>query len=227
MAAGQVQQVVVFTRFADTLDDIVRRLRDISARQLIGAYSEEGGRFVDPATREWIGVERDQFKHRFTRGELDIFVCTDAAAEGPNLPSADLLINYDLLWNPMKVEQRIGRIGRKHDKVYVLNLCYAGSAEEIVYGRLLQRLAEAGPLVGTQQLLLLPVIEHELEGLAAGRLSEPELIARAEKKGRARRRPANEAWRFRHRIVRNLRAPRFASAPEAAARDPGRHLGRD
>jgi hypothetical protein len=98
-----------------------------------------------------------------------------------------LLINYDLLWNPMKVEQRIGRIdriGQKHDKVYVLNLCYAGSAEEIVYGRLLQRLAEAGLIVGTQQLLLLPVIEHEFEDLAAGRLSEPELIARAEKRAR-------------------------------------------
>ena len=83
MAAGQVQQGVVFTRFADTLDDIVRRLRDISASQLIGTYSEEGGEFVDPATREWIGVERDQVKHRFTRGELDIFVLHRRGGGGP------------------------------------------------------------------------------------------------------------------------------------------------
>lgn len=187
MAASRVQQVVVFTRFADTLDDIVRRLRNINANLLIGTYSGEGGRFVDPATHEWIGVERDQVKHRFMRGEIDILVCTDAAAEGLNLQSADLLINYDLPWNPMKVEQRIGRIdriGQKHDKVYVLNLCYAGSAEEIVYGRLLQRLAQAGLIVGTQQLSLLPVTEHEFEDLAAGRLSEAELIARAEKRAR-------------------------------------------
>jgi hypothetical protein len=187
MAAGRVQPVVVFTRFADTLDDIVRRLRDISASLLIGTYSGEGGRFVDPATRGWIGVERDQVKHRFMRGELDILICTDTAAEGLNLQSADLLINYDLPWNPMKVEQRIGRIdriGQKHDKVYVLNLCYAGSAEEIVYGRLLQRLAQAGLIVGTQQLSLLPVTEHEFDDLAAGRLSESELIARAEKRAR-------------------------------------------
>jgi superfamily II DNA/RNA helicase len=98
-----------------------------------------------------------------------------------------LLINYDLPWNPMKVEQRIGRIdriGQKHDKVYVLNLCYSESAEEIVYGRLLQRLAQAGLIVGTQQLSLLPVTEHEFEDLAAGRLSEAELIVRAERKAR-------------------------------------------
>jgi superfamily II DNA or RNA helicase len=187
MAAGRVQQVVVFTRFADTLDNIVRRLRDISTSLLIGTYSGEGGRFVDPTTHEWISVERDQVKHRFMRGEIDILVCTDAAAEGLNLQSADLLINYDLPWNPMKVEQRIGRIdriGQKHDKVYVLNLCYAGSAEEIVYGRLLQRLAQAGLIVGTQQLSLLPVTEHEFEDLAAGRLSEAELTARVEKRAR-------------------------------------------
>ncbi len=184
---NRIKQVVVFTRFADTLDDIVRRLHSISASLLIGTYSGQGGRFVDPATHEWVGVERDQVKHRFMRGEIDILVCTDAAAEGLNLQSADLLINYDLPWNPMKVEQRIGRIdriGQKHDKVYVLNLCYAGSAEEIVYGRLLQRLAQAGLIVGTQQLSLLPVTEHEFEDLATGRLSEAELIARAEKRAR-------------------------------------------
>jgi ERCC4-related helicase len=152
IGANRTKQVVVFTRFTDTLDDIVRRLRSVSTSLLIGTYSGQGGQFVDPATHDWIGIERDQVKHRFMRGEIDILVCTDAAAEGLNLQSADLLINYDLPWNPMKVEQRIGRIdriGQKHDKVYVLNLCYAGSAEEIVYGRLLQRLARTGLIVGT------------------------------------------------------------------------------
>ena len=57
----------------------------------------------------------------------------------------------------MKVEQRIGRIdriGQQHEKVYVLNLCYAGSAEEIVYGRLLQRLSQAGLIVGDAAALV-------------------------------------------------------------------------
>jgi superfamily II DNA or RNA helicase len=184
---NRVKQVVVFTRFTDTLDDIVGRLRAIDNGLLIGTYSGQGGRYVDPATRDWIGIERDEVKHRFIRGEVDILVCTDAAAEGLNLQSADLLINYDLPWNPMKVEQRIGRIdriGQQHEKVYVLNLCYAGSAEEIVYGRLLQRLSHAGLIVGAQQLSLLPVTEHEFQDLAAGLLDEKELTKRAEARAR-------------------------------------------
>jgi len=187
ISGNRVKQVVVFTRFTDTLDDIVRRLRGIDNGLLIGTYSGQGGRYVDPATREWIGVEREEVKHRFMRGEIDILVCTDAAAEGLNLQSADLLINYDLPWNPMKVEQRIGRIdriGQEHEKVYVLNLCYTGSAEEIVYGRLLQRLAHAGLIVGAQQLSLLPITEHEFEQLAAGQLQETELMRLAEARAR-------------------------------------------
>ena len=187
MPGNRVKQVVVFTRFKDTLDDIVNRLRAIDNGLLIGTYSGQGGRYVDPATRDWIGVERDEVKHRFIRGEIDILVCTDAAAEGLNLQSADLLINYDLPWNPMKVEQRIGRIdriGQEHDKVYVLNLCYAGSAEEIVYGRLLQRLSHAGLIVGAQQLSLLPVTQREFEELAAGQLEESELLKVAEARAR-------------------------------------------
>jgi SNF2 family DNA or RNA helicase len=109
---NRVKQVVVFSRFKDTLDDIVNRLRAIDTGLLIGTYSGQGGRYVDPATRDWVGIERDEIKHRFIRGEIDILVCTDAAAEGLNLQTADLLINYDLPWNPMKVEQRIGRIDR-------------------------------------------------------------------------------------------------------------------
>jgi hypothetical protein len=66
----------------------------------------------------------------------------------------------------------------------VLNLCYAGSAEEIVYGRLLQRLSQAGLIVGAQQLSLLPVTESEFEDLAAGRLDEKELTKRAEARAR-------------------------------------------
>jgi hypothetical protein len=184
---NRVKQVVVFTRFKDTLDDIVGRLRSIDNGLLIGTYSGQGGQYVDPATRDWVGVERDEVKHRFIRGEIDILVCTDAAAEGLNLQSADLLINYDLPWNPMKVEQRIGRIdriGQRHDKVFVLNLCYAGSAEEIVYGRLLQRLAHAGLIVGAQQLSLLAVTEREFEELAVGQLDEAQLMERAEARAR-------------------------------------------
>ena len=182
---GRIKQTVVFTRFYDTLMDIVNRLRQVDANILLGTYSGQGGQYTDPQTKRLVGVERDEVKHRFLRGEIDVLVCTDAAAEGLNLQTADLLVNYDLPWNPMKVEQRIGRIdriGQRHEAIFVLNLCYADSAEQIVYDRLLNRLVEAGSIVGTQQISMLPVTLDEFQELAEGKLSEGELEQRAKER---------------------------------------------
>ncbi|MBF0103276.1 MAG: DEAD/DEAH box helicase family protein [Desulfobacterales bacterium] len=185
LTGGRIEQVVIFTRFYDTLKDIVFWLSSIDPSMLIGTYSGKGGQYRDPVSKKMIGVERDEIKHRFLRGEIDILVCTDAAAEGLNLQSANLLINYDLPWNPMKVEQRIGRIdriGQKHDSVYVLNLCYVDSAEQIVYDRLLNRLSQTGYIVGTQQISMLPITIDEFNELASGQLSENELEKRAKER---------------------------------------------
>ncbi len=178
LPGGRIRQTVIFTWFYDTLTDIVAHFRRINPTMLIGTYSGRGGQFFDPVTARLKSVDREEVKHRFIREEIDVLVCTDAAAEGLNLQTADLLINFDLPWNPMKVEQRIGRIdriGQKHDRIFVQNLCYAGSVEEIVYGRLLQRLAQAGDVVGTQQVSMLPVYEDDFQELAEGRLNQDQL----------------------------------------------------
>ena len=62
----------------------------------------------------------------------------------------------------------------------MLNLCYVDSAEQIVYDRLLTRLVQAGSIVGTQQISMLPVTLEEFQELAEGRLSEVELERRAQ-----------------------------------------------
>ncbi len=187
----RIKQTVVFTRFFDTLTDIVRRLRQADPEMLIGTYSGQGAEIYDPQLGRMVSLNREEVRERFLRGEFDVLVCTDAAAEGLNLQSADLLVNFDLGWNPMKVEQRIGRIdriGQKHGDIYVLNLCYAGSAEEEVYGRLLSRLAEANLIVGAQQLSLLPVIPDDFRQLAEGELSPEGLENRARERIEQQRR---------------------------------------
>jgi hypothetical protein len=185
---GRFGQTVIFTRFYDTLCDMVNRLHRVAPGLLIGTYSGRGGQYWYGRAGRMVGVQRDEIKHRFLRGEIDILVCTDAAAEGLNLQSADLLINFDLPWNPMKVEQRIGRIdriGQRHRDISVLNLCYADSAEHIVYGRLLTRLAEVGMIVGTQQMSLLPVTPEEFSELANETLSAETLERRAIERARS------------------------------------------
>jgi hypothetical protein len=178
-STGRVEQTVVFTRFLDTLTDIVSRLRIRAPGLRVGTYSGGGGQYTDLETGEMRpAASRDAVKQRFLRGEIDVLVCTDAAAEGLNLQTADLLINFDLPWNPMKVEQRIGRIdriGQRHDVVRVLNLCYADSAEAAVYDRLRRRLGDTEQVVGAQQLSLLPVTPEDFENLAAGKLT-PEAL---------------------------------------------------
>jgi len=185
MKGGRFQQTVIFTRFYDTLEDILGRLRAVNPSMLIGTYSGKGGQYVDPQTKGVKGVDREEVKHRFIRGEIDILICTDAAAEGLNLQTANLLVNYDLPWNPMKVEQRIGRIdriGQKFDEVFVLNLCYADSAEQKVYGRLLSRLAQARSVVGAQQFSLIPISTEEFSSLAEGTLKYETLEKRAQER---------------------------------------------
>ncbi|MDM8525229.1 helicase-related protein [Desulfococcaceae bacterium HSG8] len=196
----RVRQTVIFTRFYDTLTDIADRLRRIDLHMRIGTFSGQGGgvsaavgqgttdsRRRTTHTFRLINIDREEVKRRFLNRDIDILICTDAAAEGLNLQTADLLVNFDLPWNPMKVEQRIGRIdriGQIHDKIYICNLCYAGSAEEIVYGRLLNRLAQAGNIVGTQQLSLLPVTRDDFRNLAEKRLSEAELEEKARREAK-------------------------------------------
>ncbi len=211
---GRIRQTVIFTRFYDTLRDIVARLRRSSPGMLIGTYSGKGGEYFDPLRGEMVSVNREDVKERFMREEIDILVCTDAAAEGLNLQTADLLVNFDLGWNPMKVEQRIGRIdriGQKHKHVDILNLCYLGSAEEVVYGRLLERLSQANMIVGTQQISLLPVESEDFEKLAGGEITPEELEARAleriteQQKYRERMEiPPEDLYEIYMRISRNV-----------------------
>ena len=170
----RVRQTVIFTRFYDSLKSIRDYLAVRAPGLRVGVYSGGHAEWFDPADGCDIGTSHEKIKELFLNGDIDILLCTDAAAEGLNLQTADLLINFDLGWNPMKVEQRIGRIdriGQKYNVIEVMNMCYLGSTEEIVYGRLFERLSQAGFVVGTQQISLLPVTAEEFRDIADGKLT--------------------------------------------------------
>jgi superfamily II DNA or RNA helicase len=83
--------------------------------------------------------------------DINVLISTDAGAEGLNLQSANVLVNYDLPWNPMVLEQRIGRIqrlGSQHASIQVINLVLAGSVEERVVARLLAKLQAISESIG-------------------------------------------------------------------------------
>lgn len=182
---GRVRQLVLFTRFYDTLLDIQSWIERSAPAVRIGVFAGPRCAYVDGATLAWHGATREEVKRRFVNGDIDILLCTDAAAEGLNLQTADLLVNFDLPWNPMKVEQRIGRIdriGQRHGVIHVANLAYPGTAEEELYVRLQQRISGAAGTVGAQQTILLPVFPNDLRQLAAKEITREQLEQRVKQR---------------------------------------------
>jgi SNF2 family DNA or RNA helicase len=79
------------------------------------------------------GAQKEEYIRRF-ESDVPLLIATEVGGEGRNLQFCHRLINYDLPWNPMKIEQRVGRIhriGQQHE-VSIYNLCAAGSAEDYI-----------------------------------------------------------------------------------------------
>ena len=105
-------------------------------------------------------------KFRKEEPDINVIISTEAGSEGVNMQAANVLVNYDLPWNPMIVEQRIGRIqrlGSLHEKVIIFNIVLENTFEEYVVGRLMEKLQMASSAIGDIESLLQAsgVGEHE------------------------------------------------------------------
>jgi SNF2 family DNA or RNA helicase len=147
-------QAIVFTQYTDTMDflrDWLRR-NDIS----IMCYSGRGGEVAE-ASGGWRAVSREETKRLFRDKKADVLLATDAAAEGLNFQFCGALVNYDMPWNPMRVEQRIGRIdrlGQQFETIRIVNLHYEDTVETDVYHALRDRIGLFTSVVGKAQPIL-------------------------------------------------------------------------
>jgi hypothetical protein len=94
---------------------------------------------------------------RKDKPEINVIISTRAGSEGVNLQAANVLVNYDLPWNPMIVEQRIGRVQRlasKYQNVFIYNILLKGTFEEYIVGRLLEKLQMASQAIGDIESIL-------------------------------------------------------------------------
>jgi SNF2 family DNA or RNA helicase len=128
-AEDRQRKVIIFTEFVATQSYLVKLLKDrgYSTSILNGSMSIE---------------ERNAVLQEF-KTETDILISTDAGGEGLNLQFSNCIINYDLPWNPMKIEQRIGRvdrIGQQRD-VIVYNFILADTVENRVKAVLEEKLS--------------------------------------------------------------------------------------
>lgn len=154
-ARGSDQAVIVFTAFTDTLDYLVERLRP-AYRSHLATYTGDGG-CIWSEESGWQKVAKGELVEALRSGRVSVILATDAASEGLNLQVASYLINYDLPWNPMRVEQRIGRIdriGQAYPAVTIRNYVIPGTVEESVYDALARRIDLFSGLVGRLQPIL-------------------------------------------------------------------------
>ena len=123
-------RVLIFTQHTDTVTGLLRRMEieGLSARSFHGSMSAS---------------ERAATIAAFRSGDAPIMISTDAGAEGQNLQFCNCVLNFDLPWNPMRIEQRIGRVDRltqPKDEVFVANLYAMGTIDESVYQLLAKKL---------------------------------------------------------------------------------------
>ncbi|MBI2060370.1 MAG: DUF3883 domain-containing protein [Nitrospirae bacterium] len=127
------RRLLLFTEFKDTLDYLVGKLKDWGFRVGYIHGSMKAGSRDDEGTR----LHSEQ---QFKEGKIQVLVATEAAGEGINLQVCNILFNYDIPWNPNRLEQRMGRIHRYGQKKDCLIFNFVAS--NTIEGRVLQRLLE-------------------------------------------------------------------------------------
>jgi superfamily II DNA or RNA helicase len=151
---GDRRKLIIFTEHRDTLDYLVERLQALLGR-------------ADAITSIHGGTPREERRKRqdlFTQDkDCVVLVATDAAGEGVNLQRAHLLVNYDLPWNPNRIEQRFGRVHRigQREVCHMWNLVAEGTREGQVYLRLLDKIEQQRRAYGGQ---IFDVLGQAFEG---------------------------------------------------------------
>lgn len=174
------KRLLIFTEFKDTLNYVMGCLKGWGFT--VGCI--HGG--MKPGSREEPGT-RLYAEQQFRDGDIQILIATEAAGEGINLQCCNILFNYDIPWNPNRLEQRMGRIHRygQTKDCLIFNFVATNTIEGRVLQRLLERLQEIRDALDEDSVFnvvgeVLPAahIERVLRDFYSGRLGEEDLEER-------------------------------------------------
>lgn len=148
---GNHKKLIIFATQIPTLEYLERRLEaDGYKSELIHGSIKERSKIID--------------RFHYTP-EINILLSSEVGGEGLDMQFCDTMVNYDLPWNPMVVEQRIGRIdrfGQKSKFVHIYNLLVKGTLQEKIYGRLLSRIGIFKECIGDLEAILDGFLEKQL-----------------------------------------------------------------
>lgn len=171
------QRLLLFTEFKDTLDYLLDKLKSWGFK--VGCI--HGG--MKPGSRDEPGT-RLYSEQQFREGAIQVLVATEAAGEGINLQVCNILFNYDIPWNPNRLEQRMGRIHRygQRKDCLIFNFVATNTIEGRVLQRLLEKLQEIRNALDDDAVFnvvgeVLPAahIERVLRDYYAGKLGDADL----------------------------------------------------
>lgn len=163
-------KVILFTTYRATARYLFERLTEIGINSLLLWGS------MEKPKQEYI----NEFK---SSSDLKVLISTEVASEGVDLQFSCFLINYDLPWNPMRIEQRIGRIdrlGQKSQKIHVWNMYYQESIDEKIVNRLFERVKIFEESLGEHEAIIGEKIARLESDLLTKNLSSEEENQRIE-----------------------------------------------
>jgi hypothetical protein len=155
------EPAIVFTEYRDTLQRIGTTITHVESVQLHGGLTPR---------------QRADALRRFTQGDAQVLLATDAASEGLNLHRrCRLVVNLELPWTPLRLEQRAGRVDRigQERRVHAVHLVAAGTCEESTMARLVSRINRMQGAMSA--LTRMPDEERVAESILGSRLP-PELL---------------------------------------------------
>ncbi|HWE99129.1 MAG TPA: SNF2-related protein [Caulobacteraceae bacterium] len=169
LARNPQGKIVVFAYFRATLDYLGRRLAadGVSAVVLMGGMKDQQ-------------LVLDEFAS--PRG-ASVLLSSEVASEGVDLQFARVIVNYDLPWNPMRVEQRIGRLdrlGQTAEKISIINLFVQDTIEERILERLYERIGVFKESIGDLEIILGEISDELLTSVMDPTLSDDQREARAQ-----------------------------------------------
>lgn len=165
----ETPQVIVFSFFVRTLEYLKKNLeKDGYSVGII-----HGG--IPQISKNKDQIDRYQTMDSFENGEFDILLSSEVGGEGLDFQYCHAILNYDLPYNPMRIEQRIGRIdrfGQNADKIIVGNMFIKNSVDEEIYDRLYRRISLVEEGIGTFEPIMGKEIADIQTAIISGNLSD-------------------------------------------------------
>lgn len=206
------KKIILFAFYKDTLHYLSERLAEDGINSLV----LHGGMDKHEVIR--------QFQNE---NQSNILLSSEVAAEGVDLQFSSVVINYDLPWNPMRIEQRIGRIdriGQEEERIHIWNMLYEDTIDQRIYDRLLDRLGIFKNAMGSMETVLGDQVQALTKELLGHQLTPAQEEDRIEQTAVALEKNKQDQERLEREAAQLIAHGDFIQKKVRAARELGRFI---